>query len=127
MKKIMVFIYVTGLIVLAFFVFKFVSSRSKYSDFKKKRYYAMCSNNQGMVTNEIYLYNDSSFYTEVLGDHYYGRFETIGDTISFITDDLTKIGVSNKYQIVGGELIPLYNGGSGNRMLYVKGLDGAIK
>lgn len=50
--------------------------------FASKPYWAVCVENQGMVTQEIYLYEDSTYYTEVFGAEY-GNFIFSDSGITF--------------------------------------------
>lgn len=49
----------------------------------EKEYWMVCSNHSGMINESIYLCNDSTFYTKIMGKDYLGNYSIAGDTLKF--------------------------------------------
>jgi len=95
MKKMMVLILLLLSIVILYFSFSYVFYLRKISDYQKKTHMGICSDNQGMVTYDIILNADSTFYTEILGEYYFGEYYRAGGKIFFTNAE--EIGICDVY------------------------------
>ena len=77
-------------------------------EFAKKKVIGLCQENQGMITCEIRLYNDSTFYLpsdKGFIKYSFGEFKIKKDTFYFLTKG-GEINLCDKYLINKNELIP---------------------
>lgn len=55
--------------------------------FAQKTYWAVCTENQGMVTHEIFMYDDTTYYADILGETHVGTYELSEEEITFNRDN----------------------------------------
>ena len=87
-------------LVLIIFIICAISCSSISKDnYKNKKLIATCQENQGMITYEVFLYNDLTFYQEenTLVDKSYGEYNFTWDGIEFNTKG-GQINLCKKYK-----------------------------
>ncbi len=77
MKRLL-FILITC--ILAFVTLYILFYYMKIKSYKKKTKWAICFDNQGMITHEIILNNDFTYYTKLFNKYYFGTY-TFKDNI----------------------------------------------
>lgn len=78
----------------------------KIENYKSKTAVAVCSDNQGMITHDIFLYRDSTFSTKILDEYYFGKYSIKGNIIYFT--NFKEIGICSSYKITDSlYLVPI--------------------
>jgi hypothetical protein len=112
MKKPIRIILICSITVIFFFLIGLFLDFKHKNEFDKKDYWAICIENQGMITHEIYLCNDSTFYTNILTESIFGRYAIKGDMIYFYPPYNHLNSICNVYTFENkkGVLFPICKG-----------------
>lgn len=93
MKKLLLVII---LLLLAWCIVKYFLYNQKVEQYKGKVHWAICSDNQGMVTHDIILNIDSTYHTELLDMFYFGRYSISNNKIHFSNSE--EIAICSMYE-----------------------------
>lgn len=77
-----------------------ISSEFKKSNYKNSKKFAKVWCPYGAVNTELYLLHNNTFYCELVGSAYYGKYSIKGDKIYFWSDDMYIISICKSYDIV---------------------------
>ena len=88
-----------GTIILIGVVF-LISSEIKKINYKNSNKFAKVWCPYGVVTTELNLLHNNTFYCELVGSIYYGEYSISGDKMYFWSEDRYKMGICKSYTII---------------------------
>lgn len=77
-----------------------ISSEIKKSNYRNSKKFAKVWCPYGTINTELYLLQNKTFYCELIGSTYYGKYSINGDRIYFWSDDLYIISICHSYNIL---------------------------
>lgn len=95
--KIILAALITTLIIGAIFL---ISSEIKKSNYRNSKKFAKVWCPYGTINTELYLLQNKTFYCELVGSVYYGKYSINGDRIYFWSDDMYVMDICHSYNIL---------------------------
>jgi cbb3-type cytochrome oxidase subunit 3 len=87
MKRIL-YAFITVLLIGCLYLgVRFALYKKHQGEFDSKPYWAILNQDQGMVSYQIYLYKDSTYYTDILDQGYWGKYYIKGNTLYLFSDE----------------------------------------